>query len=126
MATLTRNVKEEYPQRVFEIGRVYLRERGTVAEEWRLACLIAHSQTSYTEAKTYLESLVRLMSGKEAATQPSQHWAFASGRCGAVSLGGVSIGHVGELTPESVVSFQLGVPVSGFEIRLSPIYERLK
>jgi len=126
MATLTRNVKEEYPQRVFEIGRVYLRERGTVSEEWRLGCLIAHSQSSYTEAKTYLESFVRLMSGKEAATQPSQHWAFASGRCGAVSLGGVSIGHVGELTPESVVSFQLGVPVSGFEIRLSPIYERLK
>ncbi len=126
MAALARNVKDEYPQRVFEIGRVYLRERGKVSEEWRLCCLIAHSQASYTEAKMHLESLVRLMAGREAATRPSTHWAFALGRCAAVHLGGAAIGHVGEVAPEAVSSFQVGVPVSGFELRLGPIFEQLE
>lgn len=126
MAALSRNVKEEYPQRIFEVGRVYLRERGAVSEEWRLGCLIAHSQASYTEAKMFLQSFVRLMAEREATTRPSTHWAFAPGRCGSVLLGGTPIGHVGELTPEAISSFQVGVPVSGFELRLNPIYERLK
>jgi len=126
MVTLAKNVKEEYPQRVFEIGRVYLRQKGTVAEEWRLCTLIAHSQSSYTEAKMHLESLVRLMAGKDAATRPSMHWAFASGRCATVYLGGAPIGFVGEVKPEAVSSFNIGVPVSGFELRLGPIFERLE
>jgi phenylalanyl-tRNA synthetase beta chain len=126
MAVLARNVKEEYPQRIFEIGRVYKRGRGTVGEEWRVCCLIAHSQSSYTEAKMYLESLVKVMAGKDATTRPSGHWAFASGRCAAVNFAEVSIGHVGEVKPEAVASFNLGVPVSGFELKLAPIFERLK
>ncbi|MDG6898360.1 MAG: phenylalanine--tRNA ligase subunit beta, partial [Nitrososphaerota archaeon] len=125
MAALARNVKDEYPQRVFEIGRVYLRERGKVSEEWRLCCLIAHSQASYTEAKMHLESVVRLMAGREAATRPSTHWAFAPGRCAAAQIGGAAIGHVGEVTPEAVSAFQIGVPVSGFELRLGPVFEQL-
>ena len=126
MATLSRNVKEEYPQKVFEIGRVYLRQKGTVAEEWRLCSLIAHSQSSYTEAKMHVQSLVRLMAGRDVSTRPSLHWAFASGRCAAVHLDGAPIGYVGEVIPEAVSSFNIGVPVSGFEVRLGPIFERLK
>jgi phenylalanyl-tRNA synthetase beta chain len=126
MAALARNVKEEYPQRVFEIGRVYGRKGRTVSEEWRICCLIAHSNSTFTEAKMHLESFVRLMTGKDAATRTSTHWAFASGRCAAVSLGGAPIGNVGEVKPEAVSSFQLGVPVSGFELRLAPLFERLK
>ena len=74
----------------------------------------------------FLESFVRVFAGKEAGTRPSQHWAFADGRCGAAFLDGKSIGYVGELKPEVVSAFQVGVPVSGFELRLAPIYERLK
>jgi phenylalanyl-tRNA synthetase beta chain len=126
MTALAKGMKEEYPQRVFEIGRVYVRAKGTVSEEWRLCCLVAHSQANYTEAKMHLESFARLTAGREAVTRPAAHWAFATGRCAAVSLGGAPIGHVGELKPEAVSSFQLGVPVSGFELRLHPIFERLR
>lgn len=126
LAFMMRNIKEEYPQKLFEIGRVYHQEKGTVSEEWRLCCLIAHSQSSYTEAKMHLESFVRLIAGMEATTAPSIHWAFASGRCAAASLGEAVIGHVGEVKPEAVSAFQLGVPVSGFELSLSPLFERLK
>ncbi len=126
MAFLGRNVKEDYPQRVFEIGRVYMRERGGVAERWRLGCLVAHSQSSFTEAKMHLDSLVRLLTGREAMTKQSSHWAFAEGRTASISLDREELGFVGEVKPEAVSAFRLGVPVSGFELDVSSLCKQLK
>jgi phenylalanyl-tRNA synthetase beta chain len=126
VASLSGNVKSDYPQRIFEIGRVYARVEGRVSESWHLGCLVAHSQASYTEAKMYLESFCRVISGSEATTEADQHWAFTTGRCARVTIRGASLGHVGEVKPEAVDAFDLGVPVSGFEIDLSALYERLK
>jgi len=126
MASLSENVKSDYPQRIFEIGRVYARAEGRVSESWHLGCLVAHSQASYTEAKMYLESFCRIISGTEATTEADEHWAFAKGRCAGVTVGGAKLGHVGEVKPEAIDAFGLGVPISGFEIDLSALHERLK
>jgi phenylalanyl-tRNA synthetase beta chain len=126
MTALTENVKSDYPQRVYEVGRVYTRTSSGVSESWHLGCLDAHSQSSYTEAKMYLESAVRTLTGKEVATVAAEHWAFAPGRSASVRAGGKHLGHVGEVKPESLEAFGLRVPVSGFEIDLSALYELLK
>jgi len=126
MASLSGNVKSDYPQRIFEIGRIYARAEGRVSEAWHLGCLVAHSQASYTEAKMYLESFCRIISGTEATTEADEHWAFTTGRSARVTVKGASLGHVGEVKPEAIDAFGLGVPVSGFEIDLSALHERLK
>jgi len=126
MASLSGNVKSDYPQKVFEIGRVFGRTRDGVSESWHLGSLVAHSQSSYTEAKMYLESVCRIMSGKEVTASGGLHWAFAPGRCAIVKVGEETLGHVGELKPEAIEAFGLGVPVSGFEVDLSLLYELLK
>jgi phenylalanyl-tRNA synthetase beta chain len=126
MAALSGNAKSEYPQRVFEIGRVYARTEDGVRESWHLGCLVAHAQASFTEAKMYLEAACRLAAGKEATARGAEHWAFAKGRCASVKLGQRELGYVGELRPEAVSAFGLGVPVSGFEVDLSALYELLK
>jgi phenylalanyl-tRNA synthetase beta chain len=126
LSALSGNVKADYPQRVFEIGKVYEREGASVKESWHLGCLVAHSQTSYTEAKMYLESLSRVLVGGEVTAKESQHWAMAAGRAAVVSVGGVDLGFVGEIRPESVVAFGLRVPVAGFEIDLRLLKESLK
>ena len=126
MASLSGNVRADYPQRVFEVGRVYARTDQGVAESWHLGCLVAHSGSSFTEAKMHLESVCRIVAGKEVTAQQDRHWAFAPGRCAAVSVDGALLGHVGEVHPQAVDAFGLGVPVSGFEIDLSKMYELLK
>jgi phenylalanyl-tRNA synthetase beta chain len=126
MASLSSNVKSDYPQRVFEIGRVFARSKDGVSESWHLACLIAHSQSTFTEAKMYLESACRLTAGKEMTAAEGGHWAFSQGRCATVWMGKEKLGEVGELGPEHITAFGLGVPVSGFEIDLSRLYELLK
>ncbi len=126
MATLSGNVNSDYPQRVFEIGRVYKRAGKGVTEAWHLGSLIAHSQSSFSEAKSYLDAACRAMTGEELEARESQHWAFASGRSASVHLGTRPLGHVGELKPDSVTAFGLNVPVSGFELDLSELYKQLK
>jgi phenylalanyl-tRNA synthetase beta chain len=126
MASLSGNVKSDYPQRVFEIGRVYARSKEGVSESWHLGCLVAHSQSSFTEAKMYLESTCRIIAGKETIASEGQHWAFVPGRCASVAVSGVRLGHVGEVRPEAIEAFGLGVPVSGFEVDLSALHELLK
>jgi phenylalanyl-tRNA synthetase beta chain len=126
MAALASNMNSDYPQRVFEIGRIYARTKDGVSEAWRLGCLIAHSRASYSEAKMYLESVSRTLAGKELVAEESQHWAFAAGRCAAVAQAGQPLGHVGELRPEVIEAFGVKVPVSGFELDLSALHKQLK
>lgn len=126
MASLVTNAKSDYPQRVFEIGRVYALTGGRVTESWHLASLIAHSAASYSEAKMHLEAFLATLCGREAATKADDHWALSPGRSAAVKVAGKVIGHVGEVKPESIDAFGLKVPVSGFEIDLSDLHEQLK
>jgi phenylalanyl-tRNA synthetase beta chain len=126
MSALSGNVKEDYPQRVFEIGRVYLRNGSGVSESWRLGCLVAHAQSSFTEAKMYLEAFCRALVGREVSTRHDPHWAYSPGRAASVSIGNEVLGVVGEVKPEALSAFRVNVPVSGFEVDLSRLYEQLK
>ena len=126
MASLSGNVKSDYPQRIFEIGRVYGRASEGVSETWHLAGLVAHSLASFTEAKMYLESTCRIMTSKEPSAREGTHWAFSPGRCAEVLLGETELGYVGEVTPQAIEAFSLGVPVAGFEVDISRLYDAPK
>ncbi|MDA4128350.1 MAG: phenylalanine--tRNA ligase subunit beta [Thaumarchaeota archaeon] len=124
MGVLSRNVKEEYPQRVFEVGRVYNREEEYVRESWHLGVLIAHAQAGYSEAKSYLDAFFRTLYGKELRTHGSSRWGFLEGRCASIEFSGGTLGHVGEITPGSIAAFGVNLPVVGFELDLTSLLER--
>ena len=126
MASLSGNVRSDYPQRVFEIGRVYNRTGDGVHESWHLGGLVAGSQATFTEAKMYLEAYCQVIGGKVLTAQQGQHWAFDEGRCAIASVGGTKLGPVGEVKVEAIDAFGIGVPISGFEIDLSELHELLK
>jgi len=119
MAVLGRNTKNEYPQRVFEAGKIFLRSGSGLAEATSIAALSAHSSSSFTEAKMHLEALVKKHFGEAADTRPGSHWAFAEGRCAEALIRGTSLGYLGEVKPSALAAFGLDVPVCGFELDLS-------
>jgi phenylalanyl-tRNA synthetase beta chain len=121
MSALARNVQAAYPQRIYEVGRVFLRRGGRIVEAPRLAALTAHSGSSYSEAKMYLEALLLAQAGESPQTRPAEHWAFAEGRTAEVFVKGKSIGYIGEVRPSAVAAFGLDVPVAGFEVDLSTL-----
>jgi phenylalanyl-tRNA synthetase beta chain len=119
MAVLSRNTKNEYPQHVFEAGKVFLGTGAGVVEGTSIAALSAHSSSSFTEAKMHLEALVKKHFGEPADTRPGSHWAFAEGRCAEALIRGTPIGYLGEVKPSALAAFGLDVPVCGFELDLS-------
>jgi phenylalanyl-tRNA synthetase beta chain len=119
MAVLGRNTKNEYPQKVFEAGKVFLRNGSGLAEATSMAALSAHSSSSFTEAKMHLEALVTKHLGEAAETRPAPHWAFAEGRSAQALIKGTSVGFLGEIKPSALAAFGLDMPVCGFELDLS-------
>jgi phenylalanyl-tRNA synthetase beta chain len=119
MAVLSRNVQATYPQKVYEVGRVFLREGPRVVERPRLSALAAHSSCSFSEAKMYLEALTSAHLGESIQTRPGFHWAFAEGRCAEVLVKAQSIGYLGEVDPSALAAFGLDVPAAGYEIDLA-------
>ncbi|MDA4117894.1 MAG: phenylalanine--tRNA ligase subunit beta [Thaumarchaeota archaeon] len=118
MAVLGRNTKNEYPQRVFEGGRIFSRQGEGTKETFSVAALSAHSASSFTEAKMYLQALMKRHFDVEAETRPASHWAFAEGRSAQAFVRTLAVGHLGEVKPSALAAFGVDVPVCGFEIHL--------
>ncbi len=121
LQSLSYNIHEQYPQRLFEIGKTFLKSTPTIEERWSIGAVIAHTEASYTEIKSTMQALLRSCFGKEATTKASTNHMFMEGRCAEVIFDGKSIGVLGEIIPLALENFKLRVPVAAFEINLLAI-----
>ena len=120
LQSLSRNVHEEYPQRLFEIGKTF-RKDSSIAESWNVSAVIAHADASYTEIRSAVQALIKSCFGKEVITKASSNPMFMECRCAEIVVDGTAIGTIGEVTPLALVNFKLRVPVAAFQIDLSSI-----
>jgi phenylalanyl-tRNA synthetase beta chain len=118
--TLSRNIHESYPQKIFETGTVFHRAN-PVSEEIHLACVSAHNDASYTEVKSISQSLLKSGFDITCTTRNSQSALFIEGRTADILVNGKKIGIIGELSPEVLDNFKMRVPAAGFEINLSGV-----
>jgi phenylalanyl-tRNA synthetase beta chain len=121
LQSLSRNVHEEYPQKLFEIGKVFSKTDGKIGESWKIAAVIAHGEAGYTEGKSALQALF-VAFGLSVSTKASSSPLFIKGRCAAITAGGKEVGIIGEITPLAIDNFKLRVPVAAFEIDLSTLF----
>ncbi|MCS6767885.1 MAG: phenylalanine--tRNA ligase subunit beta [Candidatus Nitrosocaldus sp.] len=125
---LSRNIHEPYPQRLFEVGRVFHRDGDGIREEWGIAAVIAHSQANYTEAKSYLQALLYSLFGigtDAVRTLPADEPPYEAGRAAEVLFMDERVGSIGEVRTSVLGNFRLRVPVSAFEIIVSRISSSL-
>lgn len=109
--TLRRNQRHEYPQKLFEVGKVF-----STQEEFRIAAILCGETADYTAIRQLLDSLL-LALGDEGAYEESEDPAFISGRVAEVT-GKTFSGLVGEVHPEVLTNFGLTMPAAAFELRL--------
>lgn len=127
--------------RVFELGRVFARDAavlagsGTVAgiaQPMRVAGLAVgpaaplqwserERAVDFFDAKADVEAL---LAPRVATFETAKHPAMHPGRCAAVRLDGVVIGHVGELHPRWVQAHELGTAPVLFELDLPAVQAR--
>ncbi|NJE09959.1 phenylalanine--tRNA ligase subunit beta [Thermococcus sp. MAR1] len=121
---LSQNTHEEYPQRIFEVGKVTLidesRETKTVSES-KLAVALAHPRVTFTEAKEILESVMRHL-GFKYGLEEIEHPSFIPGRAGRIIVDGKEIGIIGEIHPAVLENWGIEMPVAAFELFLWPLY----
>jgi len=123
MEFLSNNQSVEFPQKIFELGKVTLpdetRETRTWDEEW-LAAATTHANAGFSEIKSALDAFFRNL-GVNWKIQATSHPSFIEGRTGTVIVNGVTVGVLGEVNPQVLEAWKLENPTAAFEINMQKI-----
>ena len=123
MEFLGSNQSVEFPQKIFELGKVTLlddtKETRTRDEEW-LAAATTHPNASFTEIKSALDAFFMNL-GVEWHIKETVHPSFIEGRVGTAIVNGVDVGVLGEVNPQVLEAWKLENPVAAFEINVQKI-----
>ncbi|MBI5137289.1 MAG: phenylalanine--tRNA ligase subunit beta [Nitrospirae bacterium] len=115
--------KAFYPHQLFEVGEVALpRPDAPMGSETRtqMAALVAHPEANFSELAARLEMLSYYLN-VDHTLEPVDHASYIPGRAGRITVGGVSIGLIGELSPEVLGHWGITVPCAAFEVDLSAL-----
>lgn len=115
---LSYNKHHEMPQKVFEVGDVVV----SCKNRLHLAACVTHSKANFSEIRSYIQAVMREMDMKWDAVA-SDDEAFIDGRRADIIVEGKEVGVFGELHPEVLEAFDLTMPVVGFEIDLSKLFD---
>ncbi len=119
--TLARNIHEPYPQRLFEIGKVFI-SNAPIEEHYNVACVIADADTDYTEIKSYLQAFIKHLFGLEVFTEPLDDPLYEQGKAASIFVNNKKVGSIGEISKSILNRFKVRVNVSAFELDLSNLY----
>jgi phenylalanyl-tRNA synthetase beta chain len=118
---LAENVDSEYPQKIFESGKVFTVEKSDIIEKENLSAAIAPG--NFTEIKQILEYLANMSDIKitfEEEDNIPQH--FIKGRIAKILLDNKQIGLIGEIHPKILKNWKIKMPVALFELELDKIF----
>ena len=122
---LSENIDSEYPQRIFEIGRIFNLRNNKIIETENLA--LAITPGNFTEIKQVLEYFFKMIDLKIEIKEPVEspiH--FIEGRVADIILESKSIGFIGEIHPKILRNWKIKMPAAIFEINLEEIFRKLE
>lgn len=123
LKVFSENVDSEYPQKIFEIGKVFS-FNNKLSEEDHLICSV--SPGNFTEMKQILEYLFRMIGLKIKIMEPEvfpKH--FINGRVAEIFFEENSLGFIGEINPKILKNWKIRMPVALFEINFEKVFDKL-
>ncbi len=125
---LAENKDADYPQKIFEIGKVFsIDEKGMtetgIKETENL--IVSISPSNFTEIKQILDYLAKLLN-ITCELKESAHLHLIDGRSAKILINNISIGHIGEVHPKTLQDCNIRMPVAVLEISLEEIFDLLK
>ena len=128
LKVLAENKTREFPQKIFDIGVIFKKsaetETGTLEHE-RIAVLTSHAKADFSEAKESFDYLMRML-GLKYEIIKEDHPSFIPGRVARISVNEKKVAYLGEIHPKVLSNFNIEMPVSGFELNLTEIFEITK
>ncbi len=111
LKVLSENVDAKYPQKIFEIGKIFnLFSENKIQEKDELITAIS-GNTDFTEIKQVLDYLMRMLN-LSYELQEDEHPSFINGRCGKILINNEVIGYIGEISPYILKNWNLKMPVT--------------
>jgi phenylalanyl-tRNA synthetase beta chain len=120
---LSNNLSVEYPQRIFELGKVTLpdaKKETRTRDEDRLASATAHAAAGFSEVKSTVNAFFANF-GLDWRIEKTKHPTFIDGRAGAAIIENTSVGILGEVHPRVLNAWKIENPVAAFELNMSKI-----
>ena len=122
---LRENKHHEYPQRIFEMGKVFLRDKSIdetgIREVTRLCVMSTHPDADFTEARQMLDYVLHSLA-LPYTVEETENPSFLSGRVGRAVIEGKKNAYVGEVHPAVLRAFGLEMPVCAFELDMDELF----
>jgi phenylalanyl-tRNA synthetase beta chain len=126
MEFLSINQSVEFPQKIYELGKVthldQTRETKVIEEEY-LTAVTTHPTAGFSEIKSALDSFFANF-GVEWQIKETINPSFIEGRAGKIIVADEEIGIVGEISPKVLVNWKLENPAAAFEINLQKVLDK--
>lgn len=124
---LSENSDSSYPQEIFEIGKVFTRDKDInsetgIKESENLAVALVDEEVNYTRIKQILDYLFKMID-KEYSIENSENSNYISGRVAKIKVDGKDVGFIGEIAPRVLKNWKIKMPVVAFELDLSFIMD---
>ena len=123
MKNLRENQHNEFPQNIFEVGRVFELDKSQetgIKEKNKLGIVLCQEAVDFTKIKQILDGLMRNL-GIPYSVKETKHASFLLGRVGEIVVKGKKVGFLGEFSPEVLTKWDLIMPVVGLELDLENI-----
>ncbi len=120
MEVLSKNKHRDFPQRIFEQGLVTSAKKGKIEDNESLALAVSHTAADFTEIRRCADAIMRSL-GLSYSVENFDIGSFIKGRGGKIRVDGKYVGIIGEISPEVLVNWQLGMPVAVLEMDLTEI-----
>ena len=128
MKVLKDNKHREYPQNIFEAGRIFSKNGGTetgVKEAVRLGVVLCGQDMDYTRIRQVMDIILEALD-IDCKIEETKHPSFIPGRVARVKRDGKGIAYLGEIHPCVLENFGIETPVAALELNLSDTFELLK
>lgn len=123
MEFVSKNLHVELPQKIFELGKVTIRDESSetkTKDEEKLAGIIYHANASFSEIKSALDAFFMNI-GVRWTIKECKHPTFIDGRVGCVVVGNENVGFLGEINPLVLQNWGLENPMAAFELSFTKI-----
>ncbi len=119
---LSKNSDASYPQKIFELGKIFEREEGKetkikIKEKQNLCVSLCSEKANFTALKQILDYLFRMFN-KNYDLKETQHPSFIDGRTAEILVNNKPIGIFGEIKPFILKNNKIKMPTAILEINL--------
>ncbi len=120
------NIDSGYPQKIFEIGRVFELgpDKKIIEKEVLAGAIVPGNFTELKQILLYLSNMAGVNFELKEANNFPQH--FIDGRAAEIFLEKEKIGYVGEIHPKILKNWKIKMSAALFEIELERIFEKIE